>query len=311
MPREAGGEAHVQRGMGWPEGQGHAWSQWPPPRGTGPCLVTVATTLRDGAMPGHSGHRSLIQDPGSCLAPAGSGHSAGRSSAQRHSSHKERRRILTLWRWQERGRGKATSCCGLLAWSRSSPRGRRARHGVEAELSPARAGRVPPCPLANCCQAQVTLFFRLVRLLLLALFISFKRLKSSWEVTEGLEKQTTAALLFFLAFELTQLQILYRPQAAREHAGAVRLSRALAAAQAGRWAFLEPRPDRIPDLQRTASTRQLLESCSADEARTRSPANVNQSVSVKGTELGQLIHAEDLAQKSKGWLLELKRKGMG
>lgn len=117
--------------------------------------------------------------------------------------------------------------------SSASPHGYKARHGVEVELSSAWADRVPRCPLANCCQARVTLFFQLVRLIFLALFISSKILESFWEVTEGLEKQTIAILLLFLAFELTQLRILNQPQTAREHAGAIGLSRALAAAQVG------------------------------------------------------------------------------
>lgn len=105
---------------------------------------------------------------------------------------------------------------------------------MEVELSSAWADRVPQRPLANCCQAQVTLFFfQLVRLIFLALFISSQILKSFWDFTTGLKKQTIAILLFFLAFELTQLQILYQPQTAREHAGAISLSRALAAAQVG------------------------------------------------------------------------------
>lgn len=104
---------------------------------------------------------------------------------------------------------------------------------MEAEVSSAWVDRVPQCPLANCCQAQVTLFFQLVRLVFLALFISSKILKSFWEVTEGLEKQTRAILLLFLAFELTQLEILYQPPTARGRTGAISLSRALAAAQMG------------------------------------------------------------------------------
>lgn len=70
----------------------------------------------------------------------------------------------------------------------------RAGPGPEAELSSAWAHHVPQCPLAICCRAQVTLFFQLVTLLFLTLFISSKVLKSFWEVTEGLEKQTIAIL---------------------------------------------------------------------------------------------------------------------
>ena len=172
---------------------------------------------------------------GSCLAPAGSGPSCSCSSRAkgqlRQGTAPNFDPDVSVDKREADGgtNPAAVSLCGAVL------------DCADPELvggwrqSPAQPGRIgsPQCPLANCCQAQVTLFFQLVRLILLALFISSKILKSFWEATEGLEEQTIAILLLFLAFELSQLQILCQPQTAREHAGAISLSRALAAARMG------------------------------------------------------------------------------